>query len=91
MSIHMPRAASRITIPVDSVRVERVQDITADDIVAEAAWNPAHSVDEDCSQAYEAWADLWDSINLKRGYGMAANPLVWVLSLAGPQEEGGAS
>ena len=46
-----------------TVRCERVGEISSEDICAEGAWNPAHSVDEDASQAHEAWANLWNSIH----------------------------
>jgi len=78
-SIHMPRWASRLTPDVTAVRVEQVQEITPEDICGEGVWNPAHSVDEDCSQVHEAWVDVWDKINAKRGYGWDANPWIWVI------------
>jgi hypothetical protein len=83
-SIHMPRWASRIELEVVSVRVERVQDINADDAMAEGitigpiygppeedAWAPDYAI--------EAFHDLWDSINKKRGYSWESNPWVWVV------------
>lgn len=39
-SIHMPRAACRLTLEITDVRVQRVQDITSDDIIAEGVQYP---------------------------------------------------
>lgn len=72
-SIHMPRWASRINLEVVSVRVERVQDISEDDARAEGISNPLGSL------ALNIFPSLWDSINLKRGYGWDTNPWVWVI------------
>jgi len=71
--IHMPRWASRINLEVVSVRVERVQDISEDDARAEGISNPLGSL------ALNIFPSLWDSINLKRGYGWDTNPWVWVI------------
>jgi hypothetical protein len=81
-SIHMPKKFARIWLEVKDVRVERLQDISEEDIVREGAWNPAHSVDEVFSEAYEAWSELWDSINAKRGYGWDMNPFCWVIDFS---------
>lgn len=80
-SVHMPRWASRITLEVTNVRVERVQDITWHDIAAEGC-PPEHHMDNcnGISHAMFGWFGyLWDSINAKRGYGWDVNPWVWVV------------
>ena len=73
-SIFMPRWASRILLEVTSVRVERVQDITEDGAMAEGIASTAGYMEH-----RRCFKNLWDSINLKRGYGWGANPWVWVI------------
>ncbi len=73
----MPRWASRITLEIINIRVERLQDISIDDIYAEGC--PAISSDADGSELYEWYSDFWDSINAKRGYSWESNPFVWVI------------
>ena len=70
-SIHMPRWASRITLEVVSVRVERLQDISAKDAIAEGCCDPTSSTPK---RAFE-W--LWKSINGPGSW--EANPWVWVV------------
>ena len=73
-SIHMPRWASRITLEITDVRVERLQEISPLDIVAEG-------YDSFGIPSGVFWfKELWDSINAKRGYGWEVNPWVWVIS-----------
>lgn len=75
-SIHMPRAASRITLEVVSVRVERVQEVSPEDcfkegVVPEKILHPVTPT--------RLFSGLWDSINAKRGYSWESNPWVWVV------------
>ncbi len=67
----MPREAARLFLKVKTVRVERLQDITAHDAIREGMESviPFDAVDE--------FKELWDNLNAKRGYGWETNP--WVL------------
>jgi hypothetical protein len=80
--IFMPRWASRITLEVTGVRVERVQDITHEDAVAEGftqSWDP---VEYPHGKAWGrlGFSNTWDKLNEKRGYGWDTSPWVWVIS-----------
>lgn len=79
-SIFMPRWASRIQLAVKKIRVERVQDITTPDVVAEGL-SPASPSMQWLSDwhAKKAYAQLWDSINSKRGFPWKSKPFVWVI------------
>lgn len=90
-SIHMPRWASRITLEVTGVRVEHLQFIRADDVVAEGIPvppcdftifdSPDRLMQERDNYARELFSKLWDSINGTRpGCAWSANPWVWVVS-----------
>jgi len=67
-SIHMPRWASRLTLTVTDVRVQRLQDISADDATAEGCpgwYSPAHPDQgvTDGQASVEEFADLWNSLH----------------------------
>lgn len=90
-SIHMPRWASRITLHLTDVRVERVQDISTEDAKAEGCnpYMPGEGIIEPPTHPDEhqyrpdywrGFSVLWDSLNAKRGYGWDANPWVWSLT-----------
>lgn len=86
-SIHMPRWASRITLEVTDVRVERLQDMDHCDAEAEGIRGTSFRVFDDGPLAVilarDVFATLWDSLNAKRGYGWAFNPWVWVVEFRG--------
>ncbi len=77
-SIHMPRWASRITLEITDIRVERVQEITEEDATAEGIELLKPSMC--CYTNRYCFQVLWDSLNAKRGYGLEVNPFVWVIS-----------
>ncbi|MED5757828.1 hypothetical protein VZ191_05530 [Enterobacter roggenkampii] len=91
-SIHMPRWASRITLEITDVRVERLNSIIEDDAAAEgvgsAIWFAATGVPEDewsslgehgaeRASHINTFATLWESIYGAESW--QANPWVWVI------------
>jgi hypothetical protein len=82
-SIFMPRWASRIALEITGVRVERVQDISEKDAIAEGVRAPdarRWTCNAKLTPQADAFAVLWDSINAKRDYSWESNPWVWVIS-----------
>jgi len=92
-SIHMPRWASRITLEVTDVRVRRLQEISEEDAIAEGCrpfFDKKNTEQVECPNGKsiemqplkgpsEAFRDLWDGLNEKRGYGWDVNP--WVVAV----------
>ena len=79
-SIHMPRWASRITLEVTGVRVERLHDISAEDAIAEGVRVHEDHHGKPRGSIYspvQAYRDLWESINGAGSWD--ANPWVWVV------------
>jgi hypothetical protein len=74
-SMFMPRWASRITLEVTGVRVERLKDISRGDAMAEGCPFPNMASGPDPRDWYAA---LWESINGPGSW--AANPWVWCVS-----------
>jgi hypothetical protein len=82
----MYRSLARTRLLNKGVRVERVQDITDADAIAEGvqAWPRSYWIADvkgkpiACLSGPRAgFAQLWDSINKKRGFGWDVNPWVW--------------
>lgn len=81
VGIHMPRWASRLTLIVTDVRVQRVQEISEGDVYAEGAMErpsgPRFGSDVTArDNAHRHFRALWDTLNARRGFGWDVNP--WV-------------
>ncbi len=89
-SIFMPRWASRLTLEIVSVRVERLHEISREDAVAEGIerhtkhgteWYSFYPIDADypgsTTDARQSYCSLWDSINGDGAW--SSNPWVWVV------------
>lgn len=84
-SIHMPRSASRLTLELTEVRVERLQAISEADALAEGFaagdGSPINGFPTESEySAQQAFADRWDVLNGPRGYPWESNPWVWALT-----------
>lgn len=94
-SIHMPRWASRITLTVTDVRVQRLQDISEADAIAEgilsvqslASGRIEHfgvAVDDAVwPTARRAYQALWESLHADPAESWDANP--WVVAYSWPE------
>ena len=82
-SIHMPKEAARIWLCVTDVRVERLQEITAESALTEGADKYIHAngtLNED--QTITSFIGIWNSTVKKSDldrYGWDASPWVWVI------------
>ncbi len=83
-SLFMPRWASRITLKIINIRVERVQEISIVDIINEGVvmlplTEKTNPKPRNGRIIKEKFITLWDPINAKRGFGWDKNPFVWVI------------
>lgn len=75
-SIHMPKKYARIWIKITDVRVERIQSTSEEDARKEGiCYLSEFKGDADVTD----FAELWDDIYKKQGYGWDENPWVWVV------------
>ena len=70
-SIFMPKAASRIKLEITDIRVERLNDISRPDIIAEGLQIALNST------GIGTYAELWENINGEGSWDK--NPWVWVI------------
>lgn len=81
-SIHMPKDAARLFLRVTGVRIERLQDISGEDCVAEGCdADMLSEVGEDFIRG--VFNGIWDSTIKEKDfpfYSWDANPWVWVIS-----------
>jgi hypothetical protein len=78
-SIHMPRWASRITLEVTAVRVERLQEITEYDAIREGVTLGIDGATGRLEYSRAAFQRLWDTV-APSGSAWHVNPWVWVVS-----------
>ena len=77
-SIHMPRWASRITLEITDIRVERLQDITQADACAEGVLlKSLEACDSFNTTPERQFCKLWKDINGPESWDK--NPFVWVI------------
>ena len=93
-SIHMPRWASRITLEITAVRVERLQDISEEDAEAEGVYEYIGEPQVECdgqvlhfpdASFVRGYLSVWESIHGPGSW--AANPFVWVLEFKRVEEQ----
>jgi hypothetical protein len=75
-SLFMPKSACRLWLRIKDIRVERLQDITNNDALAEGT--PDLRTKENNYNMRDCFRILWDSIN-KKTYPWGSNPWVWVV------------
>jgi hypothetical protein len=82
--LFMPRWAARLWLRLVDVRVERLQEISGMDALAEGVEILSGVDDRGPARLHAAararFKELWDSLNARRGYPWSSNCHVWVLS-----------
>lgn len=95
-SIHMPRWASRLTLEVTDVRVQRLQEISEEDAQEEGitqaplgSWG-VPDITAGWVHPVEAFRHLWEAINGERkGCAWEDNPWLWCISFKVAKASGG--
>jgi len=88
-SIFMPKWASRVTLEITHIRVERVQEITAEDCISEGLSSSLRGQDA-VNHLKARFKMLWSFINGKKpGCSWEDNPWVWVVEFKVESTKGG--
>ena len=96
-SIHMPKEAARLFLRVTGVRVERLHDITNEQILLEGVdkkriENTLRQMPEPVDEWERAcyaleWVELWDSTVKDKNHEWGGNPYVWVIEFENISED----
>lgn len=78
-SIFMPKWCTRIWLKITGLGVQRLQDISRGDAVAEGV-SDTQLYTAHATGLWEEFQVLWDTLNAPRGYGWDVNPWVWVVT-----------
>ena len=76
--IFMSKWASRTTLKISDVRVERLQEISEEDAIGACKANRGDDAISEGILAVASFADIWNSINQEK-HSWASNPWVWVI------------
>ena len=79
-AIFMPRVASRITLKITDIRVERLQDISEKDALAEGVARLFRGITRYDGEAKDTFKWLWEKLHGQNSW--EQNPLVWVISFS---------
>jgi len=86
--IFMPKWASRIKLEITDIRVERIQDVSGQDVLCEGINSHVHPTTDYFKYAqHEAFARVWNSLWAKKGFGWNRNPWVWVIEFRRTKNE----
>ena len=81
-SIHMFRWASRITLEITDIRVQRLQEISEEDAIAEGTQSVTELKGKHVQATWterQAYKNIWDSINGKT-HPWSSSPWVWAIT-----------
>ena len=75
----MPEWASRLTLEITDIKVERLKDISEEDAVNEGVWNIQEKGSPRNWDIKNAFATFWNATHKKPEEKFEVNPFVWVV------------